>query len=246
MISMEPHHDQLPHPPKLVQSQVVSSANTRSATSQRTAAPRYSQTRYALRSYQPSTDDDSFLQRLPAKIREIQTSLTEAEANFGEKRGSFKEAEEGAEQAKTRFRDLGRDAQMADLDALDRREPQDWTSAALQRQADEIDHLAALKREALFAISELVEKQIMAKSELREAEKRVEKYREKMEKWEKLKEMARELEDDCGIPDEGWILGLASKDKCGAWEKIKLIGDHSRSLWSRDHLSKRLVGETIS
>jgi hypothetical protein len=85
---------------------------------------------------------------------------------------------------------------MEDFDNLDRREPQDWTPAALQRHADEIERLATLKREALLAISKLVENQIVAKTELKEAEKPVRKYQEKMEKWEKLMEMARELDED--------------------------------------------------
>jgi hypothetical protein len=96
---------------------------------------------------------------------------------------------------KNRFRILGREAGTANFDKFDQRESQDWSSETLHRDADEVERFAKLKREAL-AISELVEKQQDVQVEPLEAKALVRKYQEKMEKWEKIREMAREIDDD--------------------------------------------------
>lgn len=94
------------------------------------------------------------------------------------------------------FRILGREAEIANFDKFDQRQPQDWSPETLHREADEVERFAKLKREALLAISELVEKQQDAQVELLEVKAPIRKYQEKMEKWEKIREMDREINDD--------------------------------------------------
>jgi len=53
-----------------------------------------------------------------------------------------------------------------------------------------------LKRASLLAISKLVEKERAAKLELKEAEEDVKKYQERIEKFNRLMELARELDED--------------------------------------------------
>jgi hypothetical protein len=65
---------------------------------------------------------------------------------------------------------------------LDLREPEEWTPAALERQAYEIEKLAQLKREAFFALSELVDKERLAGADLKRAEEWLKKCKERMEK----------------------------------------------------------------
>jgi DNA repair ATPase RecN len=79
---------------------------------------------------------------------------------------------------------------------LDGRGPEEWTPAALERQAHEIEKLAQLKREALFALSELVDKERLAGEDLKRAEEWLKKCEERMEKLNQLMDLARELDED--------------------------------------------------
>jgi hypothetical protein len=157
---------------------------------------RFGNARYALRSNpQPVIDGGSCLDHLPAKIQQLCTELKEVEASLAQKQKLLEQAEKAAEQEKTAFRNLETDRQLADVDFLDRREPEEWTPAALRRQANEIEKLASLKRASLLAISKLVEKERAPKLELREAEEDIKKYQERIEKFNRLMELARELDE---------------------------------------------------
>jgi hypothetical protein len=182
--------------PSTARSQDMSAHQTTSSTSPTPATSKPSKTQNSLLNNPPSAFNESCLKRVPEKITKFQTDLEAAEANLSDKQRYLQEAEDASEQAKVDFRNLGRDTQLSDFDILDGREPEAWTPAALERQAYEIEKLAQLKREALFALSELVDKERLAGADLKRAEEWLKKCKERMEKLIQLMDLARELDED--------------------------------------------------
>jgi hypothetical protein len=181
----------------------MSAHQTTSSTSATPATSRPSKTQDSLLSNPPSAFNKSCLERVTEKIVKFQTDLEAAEANLSDRRKHLQEAEAASEQAKVNFRNLGRNIQLSDFDILDGRGPEEWTPAALERQVHEIEKLAQMKREALFALSELVDKERLAGADLKRAEEwlkkcreGMEKCREGMEKLIQLMDLARELDED--------------------------------------------------
>jgi len=123
-------------------------------------------------------------------VRKFETDLKAMEVKVTEKQMAVQEIEEAAEKAKTRFRNVDREAQLADLDSL---EPEDWTPADFLRQEDKIQKVAKLKREALRAVSDLLEKKKASKIELVEVETEARKYRDRMQR---LMDLAQELDEN--------------------------------------------------
>ena len=123
-------------------------------------------------------------------MRKFETDLKAMEVKVTEKQMAVQEIEEAAEKAKTRFRNVDREAQLADLDSL---EPEDWTPADFLRQEDKIQKVAKLKREALRAVSDLLEKKKASKIELVEVETEARKYRDRMQR---LMDLAQELDEN--------------------------------------------------
>jgi DNA repair ATPase RecN len=174
----------------------MSAPQTTSSTSPTPATSRPSKTQNSLLSNPPSAFNENCLERVTKKIVKFQTDLEAAEANLVDKRRYLQEAEAASEQAKVNFRNLGRNTQLSDFDILDGRKPEEWTPAALERQANEIEKLAQLKREALFALSELVDKERLAGADLKRAEEWLKKCKERMEKLTQLMDLTRELDED--------------------------------------------------
>ena len=182
--------------PSITRSQDMSAHQTTSSTSPTPAISRPSKTQNSLLSNPPSAFNESCLERVTKKIVKFQTDLEAAEASLGDKRRYLQEAEAASEQAKVNFRNLGRNTQLSDFDILDGRGPEEWTPAALERQVHEIEKLAQLKREALFALSELVDKERLAGADLKRAEEWLKKCEERMEKLNQLMDLTRELDED--------------------------------------------------
>ncbi len=166
------------------------------STAKASAAPARRSPRKSVLSNPDDVYDASFLERLPAKISNFRRDLEGAEAKLSQKQEFVRELEDAAENWKTRFRNHERERQLADVNILDRREPGQWTSAALRRQANEVEKMAKLKREALLHISELIDREMEAKAELKEAYEEANKHQEKMNKLNQLMELARELDKD--------------------------------------------------
>jgi hypothetical protein len=180
--------------PSTARSQDMSAHQTTSSASPTPATSGPSKTRNSLPSNLPSAFNKSCLKRVTKKIVKFQTDLEAAEANLSDKRRYLQEAEEASEQAKVDFRNLGRNTQLSDFDILDGREPEEWTPTTLKRQTYEIEKSTQLKRETLFALSELVDKERLAGANLKREEEWLKKCKERMEKLIQLMDLA--LDED--------------------------------------------------
>ncbi|KAE9375835.1 hypothetical protein N431DRAFT_454439 [Stipitochalara longipes BDJ] len=169
---------------------VQSASQTISSTSQPPAVVEPGHRQASSISGPQATSGPSSFQGFFTKIRKFEIDLKTVEVQLREKQMAVREVEEAVEQAKTRFRNVGREARLADLDQS---ESEDWTPAELLRQADEIEKVAKLKREALHAISDLLEKKRSSKAELTEVETEERKYRGRMQR---LMDVVQEFDEN--------------------------------------------------